>query len=86
MEIWKYKLEVKNTQILSVPAKAKVLTVQSIRARPWIYVLVNPIQDRVKRTIRMYEEGDLIKGGKYIGTHKDRGDIFIYHIFDDGED
>jgi len=86
MEIWKYQLEVKNSQTLLIPDKAKVLTIEAIHGRPWLFVLVNPIADNINRVIRTYEEGNLIKGGKYIGTYKDKDDTFIYHMFDDGEE
>jgi len=86
MEICKYQLEVKNSQTLLIPNKAKVLTIEAVRGRPWLFVLVNPIADNINRVIRTYEEGDLIKGGTYIGTYKDKDDTFIYHMFDDGEE
>jgi len=85
MEVWKYQLELKDKQVLSMPVKAKILNVQTIRNRPWLLALVNPTTDTTDRIVRVYETGDTIKGGKYAGSHQDDTGTFLYHIFDDGE-
>jgi hypothetical protein len=87
MEIVKVLLEVKTTQTIALPTKAKILTIETIDTRPWLFALVNPMADTVERVIQVYDTGDPIKSpGKYIGTHIEQtGQVFIYHIFDDGE-
>jgi len=87
MEIVKVQLEVITTQAISLPAKAKLLTIQTIDNKPWLFALVNPESDTVDRIIKTYETGEKITGvGKYIGTyHEIGGGTFTYHSFDDGE-
>ena len=87
MEIWKYELEIKDTQQLSIPSKAKMLTVETIRNSPWLFVLVNPLAEKIRRTIRVYDTEDTIKAednGKYVGTYQQDNGIFVFHIFDEG--
>ena len=87
MEIVKVLLEVKDTQVIALPEKAKILTVQTVDQRPWLFALVNTMAETVDRVVRVYDTGDEIKNpGKYIGTHIEQtGQVYIYHIFDDGE-
>jgi len=84
MEVWKYELEVKDSQVLSIPDKAKMLTVQSINNRPNLFALVNPLADTVDRIVRVYGTGDTVdSGGKYIGTVQEDKGLFTYHIFEE---
>ena len=84
MVIWKYELEVKDSQVLSLPDKAKVLTVQSINNKPNLFALVNPLADTVDRTVRVYGTGDTVDaGGKYVGSTQVDDGLFTYHIFEE---
>ncbi len=85
MEVWKYELEIKDRQLINMPAKAKILTLETIQYKPILFALVNPMANKLDRVVRVYETGDLVKGGKYVGTHQAREGIFVYHIFDEGE-
>ena len=87
MELQKYKLEVIGIQILSLPAKSKLLSIQTIDNAPWLIVLGNPEADKINRTIKTYEIGETIKSaGKYVGTYVQvGGGTFIYTAFDEGE-
>ena len=87
MEIVKIQLEIISTQIVKLPAKAKLLTIESLDNKPWLFALVNPDAQDVDRVIKTYETGDTVKSsGKYIGTYKEvGGGTFIYHTFDEGD-
>ncbi len=87
MEIVKVQLDIITTQAVRLPAKAKLLTIQTIDNKPGLFSLVNPDADPVDRVIKTYETGEKITGGgKYIGTfHEIGGGTFTYHSFDDGE-
>ena len=96
--IYKYPLEVKDYQVVTMPKNAQILTVQAQREKPCIWALVdtdNEPEERYfrmagpeKRYFRMAGTGHPIrlkdKLLRYIGTFQLMGGDLIFHVFEIG--
>ena len=82
--IWKYQLEVTDTQEISIPCNSKILSVQTQRNKPVMWVLIDPDTEKFTKKFRIYgtdhpiETNDLI----YIGTFQLDEGSFIGHVFE----
>lgn len=83
--IWKYQLGISGSKILELPLGAEILTVQTQREKPTLWVLVDPDEyNKENRFIESVMTGArlLNLNRKYIGTFQlDNGD-FIGHVFE----
>jgi hypothetical protein len=75
-----YKYEVDN--IVVMPHKAEILTVQLQNGRPWIWALVDTEKPSVERNFNVIGTGWEIEecNHKYIATFQD-GDM-VWHVFE----
>lgn len=83
--IWKYPLKIYEVQIISMPATAKVLSVQVQGDVPCIWALVDTDEKNVERTFILQGTGlectcDLLG---YIGTFQLQGGRLVYHLFEE---
>ena len=91
MTIWKFELIVADTQTISMPEEARILTVQTQNGSPCIWAMVEENFDMVLRHIRIAGTGHPLPNGydeimgKYIGTFQLREGSLIFHVFDEGE-
>lgn len=84
-KIYKFKLEVTNEQILILPKKSTILTVQSVDNTPYIWVLLDTIIDETEeRYILIFATGETIPDieMKYIGTYQILNGIEVHHVFE----
>lgn len=90
MTIWKFALEIKDEQIITMPASARVLTVQTQgEDSPCIWAMVHPDNATEKRKIRTFASGDQIdfetRFGTYLGTYQISAGALVFHVFDWGK-
>lgn len=87
MKIYKYQLELADTQLVEMPANAKILSVQIQRTEICLWAMVNPSDGKISRRIFMAATGHEIRHetafAPHIGTAQ-QGD-FVWHFFDGGE-
>lgn len=84
--IYKYSLLVKDTQELSLPIGAKILTVQLQFGTPFLWAIVDPDETLMeKRTIQIIGTGHFKQDneiGKYISTFQLYDGEMIFHVFE----
>ena len=81
--IYKYPLEIIDSQFLELPFNAKILTVQIQESKPQLWALVDPDYETEKRNIRIYGTGHHINQHlklKYISTIQINS--LVFHIFE----
>lgn len=85
--IFKYELGVTHEQIITMPAKAKLLSIQVQKGLVQLWALVDlnePIKGRKIRTIGTgYQIHEY--PGEYITTYQLEDGSLVYHVFDGGE-
>ena len=89
--VWKFELwPNRKTHIADVPMPegAQLLAVQTQRARPYLWALVNRNYPLVSRRffIAMTGGEGPPAGAQYVGTYQIHGDFIVGHVFDLGED
>lgn len=85
-KIFKYPLEVTDTQFIEVPKGAAILTVQAQKDIPCIWAQVDPDMPLIKRRILTYGTGhpiDPTEAKHYIGTYQINGGHLVFHVFTD---
>lgn len=87
MQIWKYPVPISDLFTITMPAGAKLLSVQSQHGEPRLWALVDPEAPRVGRGLRVHGTGHdtLPDLGNYVGTFQIRGGDLVFHLFDQGE-
>ena len=87
MTIYKYVLEVTDEQTLSLPDESNILTVQTQRNEPCLWVLLDTAQTK-RRDVTIWirgtdhPTGDVIgEGITYLGTFQLNGGAFVGHVF-----
>lgn len=84
--VWKYPLEVNDSQIVAMPANAHILTIQLQMGVPCLWALVNPEMPLEQRTILIagtgHERDDLDGLVNFIGTFQMSGGMLIFHVFE----
>ena len=90
--IWKYPLEITNAQIIKMPKGAKILSVQIQNKKPCIWVMVDPDNDLLPKTLysigtgfNVDDEIDNDIETRYIGTYQVQGGSFVFHVFEEVE-
>ena len=87
--IWKYELQITDTQTIEMPEGAMILTVQTQANKPCLWALVNPDSKIETRTFITYGTGHTIEeirdyvGNYYIGSYQIDGGILVFHVFED---
>lgn len=84
--IWKYKLEIAGTQVVSMPVGAQILSVQLQHGTPFLWAMVNPDNKERSRIIRTFGTGEPISEedeiySQYVGTYQGNAGFLIFHVF-----
>lgn len=82
--IWKFGLDLKDEQMIEMPAGAIILSVQYQHGSLCLWALVDPTQTTVGRAIRIVGTGhpaDDVNAHDYIGTVQAHGGNFVWHVF-----
>jgi hypothetical protein len=84
MKIFKYPLEIADTQTVSMPKGAKLLSVAFIGTQLYLWALVDLQRPMVKRTIEIYGTGHPCQSGakSFVGTVIDQQRGLVWHVFD----
>ena len=84
MKIFKYPLEITDTQIVSMPEGAKLLSVAYIDAQLYLWALVDTDRPKVRRSIEIYGTGHPCHSWAtvFVGTVIDPIHGLVWHVFD----
>lgn len=84
--IWKFELNVADTQTVRMPKDSEILCVQTQFERPCILALVNPEPEDVEeRTIETFGTGSHVYSDiarNYIGTYQLERGALVFHVFE----
>lgn len=84
--IWKFPLLMADMQCVSMPAGAKILTVQTQDNQPCLWALVDPNASTEKRCFEVFGTGHPvypdIDHSQYISTFQLNGGALVYHDFE----
>lgn len=89
LTVYKYSLLVKDRQVLHMPLKAQLLTVQIQHGQLNLWVLVDSeTEDREDRVILMKGTGHIVEKDsnlilRYISTVQDLGGTLVWHFFEE---
>lgn len=85
-KIYKYPLEITDTQFVELPLGAEILTVQMQGNQLCLWAMVNTLPEAIKknRRIEIIGTGNPIPIGdlKYISTFQMMDGRLIYHVFE----
>ena len=84
--IYKYELEVDDEQLLVLPVKAAILTVQVVNNVPYVYAAVNlDTEETEEHHILTFGTGQPIENdlkAHYIGTYQLHEGSLVFHVFE----
>lgn len=85
--IWKFSVEINDIFKIPMPKGAEVLTVQTQKNYPHMWVLVDPALEVVDRTFRLMGTGHFMECDdsityKYIGSYQQYSGDLIFHLFE----
>ena len=86
--IWKYDIKPASKQEIAMPEGAVILTVQTQRGSPCLWVEVETTKQLEGRVFEIFGTGhpmstDIGVERKYIGTYQiDEGAIFVFHVYE----
>lgn len=83
--IHKFQIEITDSQIVEMPMKAKILSVQVQRHVPCLWALVDTDYDLENRHIHVYGTGnpmDELAEYVFIGTIQTQESRFVWHVFE----
>lgn len=83
--VWKFPLEVIDSQELDLPQGTEPLAVQWQGSHLCLWAIVDPDAPKVRRTVRIYGTGhrapDDLSAAAHIGTFQMSGGALIFHAF-----
>lgn len=88
LAIWKYPIEARDEEAVSMAKGARILTVQVQAGKPCLWAMVNPNAPMLEeRKIYTYGTGHPIDKDpetlEYIGTYQLTGLGLVFHVFAD---
>lgn len=95
--IWKFPIKIQDEQLVEMPKRSIILTVQIQGPEPYIWAIVNDDAKIINRKIRLAGTGTELpnvmaharayhtNARAYIGTIQLIEGNLIYHVFDEGE-
>jgi hypothetical protein len=86
--IWKYPLEVRDSNVIEMPYDAKILCVQTQNNIPCIWAIVNKDAYLENRFFRIVGTGqpfqkEFLVYRNYIGTFQLDNGSLVFHLFED---
>jgi len=81
--IFKYQLEVRGDQLVTMPAGAQPLSVQVQHGAPCLWVLVDPTAGSHVYIVSTYGTGHPIPAdpGKFVDTYQLEDGDLVFHVF-----
>jgi hypothetical protein len=85
MKIWKFPLEITDSQLVSMPFHSQIICIQSQQGVVTLWALVDPTSPAREKKICICGTGnDAPYGINYLGTAQTHGGEFVWHVFDLG--
>jgi hypothetical protein len=86
--IWKFPLEITDRQVVRVPRRAVILSVQTQNGVPCIWALVDTEEETEERTFFVYGTGHecFSEAFRFIGTFQVRQETLVFHLFEGWSD
>lgn len=84
-QIWKFQLQLKDTQVINMPYAAKILCVQDQNGVPCLWALCKMDDGTSDRTIDIFGTGHSIMDlftRTYIGTVQQMNGALVWHVFE----
>jgi hypothetical protein len=86
--IWKYPLEVRDSNVIKMPEGAKILCVQTQNNIPCIWAIVDAEESLENRFFRIVGTGQFLQKEyldykEYIGTFQLDNGLLVFHLFED---
>jgi hypothetical protein len=81
--IWKFELEIKDTQFISMPKGAEILCVQIQIGNPCMWALVDPDAEKQDIEFSTYGTGRAVdsRPKTYVGTYQIINRMLVFHVF-----
>lgn len=81
--IWKYELEVIDTQEIFIPNGFEVLAIKTQHGKPCLWARVDPERSKLNAEIRIHGTGHDVPEttGKYLGTFQIHDGELVFHVF-----
>ncbi len=82
--IWKFALKPLSEQSIEMPENAQIISIQMQASLPYIWAIVNPVNQKKKRVFHTFGTGTVIPEAdrNYIGTYKSQDDVLVFHVFE----
>jgi hypothetical protein len=82
--VYKYPVVLNDEFTLGLPGKARVLTVQVQRGKPYLWALVDTEEPSRLRHFRLAGTGHPINEpiSEYLGTFQVEGGLLVFHLFE----
>ena len=82
--VWKWKLQLNETQVINMPSGAEILSIQTQQGKPMLWALVNEDNPPTSRTFATYGTGFTMpeNPGKYIGSYQNKRETLVLHVFE----
>jgi len=85
--VWKFELEITDTQSIKMPKNAQILSIKKQNDVPVLYALVDTDNEKETRLFEIFKTGheimyDMGVTREYIGTYKMQNDRFVFHVFE----
>lgn len=86
-QIWKFEIKDLSCAIFEMPKGSKILSIQTQKETPCIWVLVNPLNEKELRHFEVYGTGHDISFNKetelkFINTFQLHGGNLVFHLFE----
>lgn len=83
MTIWKFPLEVTDSQVIKIPEINRPLTVQSQDGTPCLWAVVDPDSPRTKIRVLTFGTGHpgVTAEMNYVATYQLRNGGLVFHVF-----
>ena len=84
--IWKYTLKTTDAQTISMPANARILSLQTQFGIPCLWVMVDPAAAPEPRQFFTYGTGhkiiEPISNLQFVGSYQLDGGALVFHVFE----
>lgn len=85
--IWKFQLQVLDTQFIWIPKNAEILSVQNQNEVPCMWALVNPTEEKEEKCFEIFGTGhdvhcDMGIDRRFIGTFQLHTGSLVFHLFE----
>jgi hypothetical protein len=83
--IFKYELAIEHSQLIEMPAKARILSVGNQGDQVCLWAEVDPDSPTLERRVLIAGTGHATPPGEFIGTVLTNDGSLVWHVYDGGE-